>query len=73
MSARSIYLRDQAVKCRWHANLISDVQTQKELRKLADEYVERAEPIESQEQRLASVGARQKIADCHPGTIGPLH
>jgi hypothetical protein len=49
MSARSIYLRDQAEKCRWHANAISDSRTQVALRKLADEYVERASDIESKE------------------------
>jgi len=36
MSERSIYLRDQAEKCRWHANAISDSQTQVALRKLAE-------------------------------------
>jgi hypothetical protein len=50
MSARSIYLRDQAAKCRWHANAIIDLQTQVALRRLADEYVERAADLESKEQ-----------------------
>jgi hypothetical protein len=49
MSARSLYLRDQAYKCRWHADAISDVQTRKELRKLAAEFVVRADEIESKE------------------------
>jgi hypothetical protein len=49
MSERSIYLRDQAAKCRRHANALSDNQTQVELRKLADEYIIRAEAIESKE------------------------
>jgi hypothetical protein len=49
MSDRSIYLRDQAAKCQRHANALSDVRTQVELRKLAAEYVERAVEIESKE------------------------
>ncbi len=49
MSERSIYLRDQAAKCRWHANAISDVHTQAELRKLAAEYIVGAIDIESKE------------------------
>jgi len=40
MSERSIYLRDQADKCRQHAE---------ELRKLAAVYIARAEQIESKE------------------------
>jgi hypothetical protein len=50
MSERSIYLRDQADKCRWHAKAIGDAETQVALRKLADDYVERAADIESEEQ-----------------------
>jgi hypothetical protein len=42
MSERSIYLRDQADKCRWHADRITDAETQERLRKLAAEYIERA-------------------------------
>ena len=49
MSPRSIYLRDQAAKCRWHAKNISDAETQVGLRKLADEYVEEATEIETNE------------------------
>jgi hypothetical protein len=49
MSRRSLYLRDQADKCRWHANAISDVQTRQELRKLAEEFVVRADEIDSKE------------------------
>jgi hypothetical protein len=51
MSERSVYLRDQADKCRWHANNIGDAETQRELRKLAAEYILRAAEIESQELR----------------------
>ena len=49
MSQRSIYLRDQAAKCRQHAIQIDDTQTQDALRKLAAEYIERAVEIESKE------------------------
>jgi hypothetical protein len=54
MSERSIYLRDQAAKCRWHASQIGNVETQIELRKLADEYVVRAEDIESNDIAITS-------------------
>jgi hypothetical protein len=50
MSERSVYLRDQAAKCRWHASQLGDVETQIELRELADEYVARAEDMESKDQ-----------------------
>jgi hypothetical protein len=49
MSPRSIYLRDQDDKCRWHANNIGDSETQDRLRKLAAEYVAEADDIESKE------------------------
>jgi hypothetical protein len=49
MSKRSIYLRDQAVKCRWHADDMTDVETQAALRKLATEYVARADEIDNSE------------------------
>jgi hypothetical protein len=49
MSERSIYLRDQATKCRWHADKITDPVTQTELRKLAAEYIEQAVELESKE------------------------
>jgi hypothetical protein len=49
MSPRSIYLRDQAAKCEWHADNIRDVETQAALRKLAAKYVAQAEEIESKE------------------------
>ena len=47
MSPRSIYLRDQAAKCEWHANNMGDSETQVRLRKLAAEYVVQANDIES--------------------------
>ena len=53
MSPRSIYLRDQAAKCKWHANnmgdSMGDSETQVRLRKLAAEYVAQADDIESRE------------------------
>jgi hypothetical protein len=49
MSERSTYLRDQAAKCRWHADKITDPVTQTELRKLAAEYIEQAFELESKE------------------------
>jgi len=62
MSPRSIYLRDQAKKCEWHANNMGDSETQMRLRKLAAEYVAEADDIESKEsasrqtKEAASVG-----------------
>ena len=49
MSERSTYLRDQAAKCRWHADKITDPVTQTELRKLAAEYIEQAVELEGKE------------------------
>lgn len=49
MSKRSIYLRDQADKCRWHASHIGDPETQARLRELAAEYIERAAKIDNSE------------------------
>ena len=49
MSERSIYLRDQADKCRQHADIVGDARTREELRKLAAVYIARAEQIESKE------------------------
>jgi hypothetical protein len=49
MSERSIYLRDQAAKCRAHAAALTDVQTQAELRKLAAEYIVQAVDLERTE------------------------
>jgi hypothetical protein len=48
MSPRSFYLRDQATKCEWHAN-IRDDETEVALRKLVARYVAEAEDIESEE------------------------
>ena len=49
MSQRSIYLREQAAKCEWHAQNMGDSETQVRLRKLAAEYVAQADDIESRE------------------------
>jgi hypothetical protein len=49
MSTRSIYLRDQAAKCEWHANNMGDSETQVRLRKLAAKYVAEADEIESKD------------------------
>jgi hypothetical protein len=49
MSERSIYLRDQADKCRQHANMVGDARTREELRKLAAVYTARAVQIECKE------------------------
>jgi hypothetical protein len=53
MSQRSVDLRDQADKCRRLASTVGDAQTQEELRKVADEYTERAASIETFEIRIA--------------------
>jgi hypothetical protein len=53
MSERSIYLRSEAEKCRWHAENIRDTETQAALRKLADEYVAEAAAIEGEENEPA--------------------
>ena len=49
MSERAVYYRDEADKCRWHANQIRDAETRAELLKLATEYIERAAMAEISE------------------------
>ena len=49
MSERSIYLRDQAAKCRGHADGLTDAETQARLRQLALEYDAQAAAIETRE------------------------
>ena len=46
MSERAAYLRDEAEKCRWHAERITDAETKEQLHKLAREYIERAAQAE---------------------------
>jgi hypothetical protein len=62
MSKRAIYLLDQADKCRWHADRMTDAETQAELRKLADEYVVRAAEIEGGEIKDETTG---ECGTCH--------
>jgi hypothetical protein len=57
MSPRSVYLRDQAEKCRAHAASMTDDETRQQLRVLAAEYTMRAVTIESEE---AGYGKRRK-------------
>jgi hypothetical protein len=45
----TLYLRDQANKCRWHAKHIGDAETQVELIRLGKEYAEEAAAIETKE------------------------
>jgi hypothetical protein len=49
MSPRSVYLRDQAEKCRAHAAMMTDDEIRQQLRVLAAEYIMRAAMIESEE------------------------
>jgi hypothetical protein len=49
MSERSIYLRDQAEKCRCHAESMTDAETREQLRGMAALYIMRAVMIESEE------------------------
>ena len=49
MSARSIYLRDQAANCEWRAKNIRDDETEVALREMAARYVAEADDIESKE------------------------
>jgi hypothetical protein len=56
MSERSVYLRDQAEKCRAHAASVTDAETKARLQTLAAEYITRAVMIESDE---PSCGARK--------------
>jgi hypothetical protein len=59
MSERSVYLRDQAEKCRAHAARMTDDEARQQLHVLAAEYIMRAVMIESDEpsygNRLAAV------------------
>jgi hypothetical protein len=49
MSPRSIYFRDQANACWKLAILLTDAETQEQLRKMAVELIERAAEIEGKE------------------------
>jgi hypothetical protein len=50
MSERSIYLRDEAAKCRRHAERMTDDEVRAKLQKLAAKYAVQAAEIESKEQ-----------------------
>ena len=49
MHARSIYLRDQAANCEWHAKNIRDEETEVALREMAARFIAEADEIESKE------------------------
>jgi hypothetical protein len=49
MSPRSIYFRDQADACWRLAILLTDVETQEQLREMAVELIKRAAEIENKE------------------------
>jgi len=49
MSERSIYLRNQADKCEWHASRMTNHETIAELRKLAARYRTEAAQIDRSE------------------------
>jgi hypothetical protein len=49
MSERSVYLRDQAEKCRARAARMTDEETRQQLHVLAAEYIMRAVMVESDE------------------------
>jgi hypothetical protein len=55
MSERSVYLRDQAEKCRAHVANMADDEIRQQLRVLAAAFIMRAVAIESEER---SYGAR---------------
>ncbi|HMH60475.1 MAG TPA: hypothetical protein VK561_04165 [Bradyrhizobium sp.] len=63
MSARSIYLRDQAANCEWHANNIRDDETEVALREMAARYVAEAEGIESKELATRQMKEAAKFYD----------
>jgi hypothetical protein len=54
MSERSIYLRDQAQKCRAHAAIMTDDEIRQQLHVLAAAFIMRAVAIESEEPSYGS-------------------
>ena len=54
MSERSVYLRDQAHKCEWHASQMTSADTIADLRKLAADYIIVAAQIERSEKPPSS-------------------
>jgi hypothetical protein len=73
MSPRSIYLRDQAAKCEWHAQNIGDSETQVRLRKLAAEYVVQANEIESKKSEAGHRPAESSPRRTLSNEEGNLH
>ena len=63
MSTRSIYLRDQAANCEWHANNIREDETEVALREMAARYVAEAEDIESKELATRQMKEAAKFYD----------
>jgi hypothetical protein len=72
MSPRSIYLRDQADKCRRHAENIGDADTQEQLRILAAEYIMSAVAIESEEPNCEARIRPPQMPDASTQQIGAL-
>jgi hypothetical protein len=68
MSPRSIYFRDQADACWRLAILLTDAETQEQLRKLAIELIERAAEIEGKEDAPAPIDKRSGIVNDWPLT-----
>ena len=72
MSQRSIYLREQAAKCEWHAQNMGDSETQVRLRKLAAEYLAEADDIESTESGGPDGRADERISRPYAGGFSSL-
>jgi hypothetical protein len=70
MSERSIYLRDEAAKCRWHADRMTELETQAALRLRAARYVAQAAAIEMSELDRHEPLNRSKMPD---GRISGVH
>jgi hypothetical protein len=69
MSERSLYLRDEADKCRLHAIAMTDAYVQAELRRLAAEYIERAAEIERAKAEAAPPAAEPAAAGRRPPSL----
>ena len=63
MCERSIHLRKQAAKCEARACALSDVRTQDELRKLAAEYLLRAQALENLERPPSTLATSDDRGD----------
>jgi hypothetical protein len=69
MSKRSIYLRDEADKCRQHAIDVTDAYIQAELRRLAVEYIERAAELERAKAATEPAAAEPPVAEPAPPSL----